>query len=85
MDFGLSGSNVDISGGDSAENARLALEILQGATGPGRDVVVANAACGLVVGGKARSIAEGVDLAAESIDSGAALGKLEALRAFTNC
>ena len=63
----------NLRGGDAARNSELAAEVLAGEQGPHRDVVVLNAAAGLVVGGRAKDIAEGVVLAAEAIDSGRAL------------
>ena len=84
-DFGLTPSNrEEILGGGPEENASIALEILKGKHGPTRDVVIANAACGLYVAGSAASFIEGAKLAAESIDSGAALDKLEQMRRFSN-
>jgi len=53
--------------------------VLAGASGPRRDIVLMNAAAALVAGAKARDLKEGVGLAAQSIDSGAAGGKLDAL------
>ncbi len=67
----------DLRGGDAAEGARIARGILEGETGPRRDVVLLNAAAALEVAGAAPSLAEGLELAARSIDSGAALGTLE--------
>lgn len=74
---------ASMRGGDAQENAHIVREILGGAKGPRRDVVLLNAGAALVCGGAAADLAEGVRLAAESIDSGAALAKLEALIAFT--
>ena len=77
-DFGLKRSwKSDMVGGTPAENAAITLVILSGGKGPKRDVVLLNAGAGLYVAGKADSIAEGVKLAADIIDSGAALKKLE--------
>jgi anthranilate phosphoribosyltransferase len=70
----------DLVGGDPEENARLTLEVLGGQRGPRRDIVLLNAAAALMVGGKAKDLGEGIELAANSIDTGAALEKLEALR-----
>ncbi len=74
----------DLRGGDARENAVITKEILAG-TGNGarRDAVVLNAAAALVAGGKARELAEGVRMARESIDSGAARRVLEHLVEFT--
>lgn len=85
-DYGFTLSRKeDIVGGTAAENAEITRGILEGAeTGPRRDVVLLNAGCALYVCGKAASIGEGVALARESIASGAARAKLDALRTFTN-
>jgi len=66
-------------GGTSLENAAITLEILHGKPGPKRDAVMLNAAAGMIVSGKADSMETGLTIAAEAIDSGKALGKLEAL------
>jgi anthranilate phosphoribosyltransferase len=72
-----------ISGGDAAENARIIREVLSGKKSPCRDVVLLNAAATLVAAGRANRLAEAMPLAVNSIDSGAAAAKLEALAAFT--
>jgi anthranilate phosphoribosyltransferase len=74
----------DLEGGEADENAIKVRAILDGELGPCRDVVQLNAAAGLVAGGLADDLFEGLSLAAESIDSGAARSKLERLVAFTN-
>ncbi len=74
----------DLKGGDRDENARIAHAILAGETGPRRDIVLVNASAALVAAGRASSFAEGVVLAAESIDSGAARASLDALARFSN-
>jgi len=72
-DFGLDPVSPDsLLGGHRDENARMAREVLQGAKGPRRDIVVANAAAALLASGKTSSLREGVRLAVHSIDSGAA-------------
>ena len=77
-DFGLQRADRSaILGGTAAENAAITLDVLGGARGPRRDIVLLNAGAGLYVADKAGSIAEGVKLAAAVIDSGAALRKLE--------
>ena len=74
----------DLRGGDAAKNAAITRAILAGEDrSPRRDVVLLNAAAALVVGGKAKTLPEGIALANESIDRGAALGVLENLVAFT--
>jgi anthranilate phosphoribosyltransferase len=80
-DFGLRRASLEkLKGGEAKDNAAITLEILNGEKGPRRDVVVMNAAAGLVVMGEARSFKEGAKLAAEAIDSGQALRALEAAR-----
>jgi anthranilate phosphoribosyltransferase len=66
-------------GGTPEENAATIRAILEGAPGPKRDVAELNAAAALVVGGRARDLAEGLALARGAIDSGAARGALERL------
>lgn len=70
-------------GGSPADNAVLLRGLLQGDQGPKRDVVLINAAAALVVGGKAETLAEGVAIAAASLDSGAAYAKLTELQKLT--
>ena len=83
-DFGLPSSSDSITGGDAAENAGVARRILSGEeTGVKRDVVLANAGTALYLAGKTATIQDGVNMARESIGSGAALKKLDALREFT--
>jgi len=83
-DFALGRAPISaISGGDAAHNAALIRAILRGEPGPRRDIVIANAAAALVAAGRAADFLEGARIAAESIDSGAALKKLDALIAFT--
>lgn len=82
-DFGLRRAPVEaISGGDAPTNVRIIHEILAGEPGPRREIVLANAAAALVAGGRAADFREGARLAAESIDSGAARARLDALVAF---
>jgi anthranilate phosphoribosyltransferase len=69
----------DLVGGDAAENAASLRAVLDGKSGPYRDVVLFNAAAALLVAGKAKSLREGVGLAAQAIDSGKARAVLEAL------
>jgi anthranilate phosphoribosyltransferase len=59
-------------------------DLLGGSPGPLRDVVLLNSAASLIVAGRAGSLREGAELAAQSIDSGAARGVLEKLVAMTN-
>ena len=75
----------EISGGpDAAENAAIVRRVLGGARSAKRDVVLMNAAAALVAAGKAAHLQEGVALAGDSIDSGAAHRKLQALIRLTN-
>ncbi|WP_444431313.1 anthranilate phosphoribosyltransferase [Rhodobacter capsulatus] len=69
-----------IIGGEPAENARAFNDLLDGRTGAYRDAVVLNAAAALVVAGKAGDLKAGAEMAAESLDSGAAKARLVALR-----
>ena len=79
-DFGLPRAAIaDLRGGDRGENAEIILGILQGTPGPRRDIVVMNASAALTAGGLARDFKEGVGLAQRSIDTGAALDKLQRL------
>jgi len=84
-DFGFTnGKPGDLKGGDAKDNAAITIEILKGQKGPRRDIVLMNAAVALVAAGRAADIQEGIRLSTEVIDSGAALKKLEQLKAFTN-
>jgi len=69
----------DLTGGNAVENAAQIRAVLGGLQGPFRDVVLLNAAAALLVAGKAKTLREGVALAAESIASGKALAVLDAL------
>ena len=74
----------DLKGGTPEENADMTLGVLKGEKGPQRDIVLLNAAAAIVAGGKAADIAAGLAAAAESIDSGRALEKLDGLKAKSN-
>ena len=67
----------DLKGGTPAENAEITLAILRGEKGHKRNAVLLNAGAALYIGGKAESMADGVRLAAELIDSGKALETLQ--------
>ncbi|WP_103333873.1 anthranilate phosphoribosyltransferase [Pseudotabrizicola formosa] len=73
-----------IMGGTPAENAAALRALLEGAPGAYRDAVLLNSAAALVVADKATSLTEGVEMARQSIDSGAAKGKITALARLTN-
>lgn len=72
-DLGLKATSPEsVRGGGPEENARIAREILDGATGPRRDVVLLNASAALRAAGRAKDWREGIGAAAEAIDSGRA-------------
>ena len=73
-----------ILGGSPAENAVAFRALMDGATGAYRDAVLLNAAAALVVADRAASLTEGVEMARESLDSGAAKAKVAALVRLTN-
>jgi anthranilate phosphoribosyltransferase len=82
-DFGLIPAKIEaIAGGDAAENAKIIESIFGGERGPRRDVVLLNSAPAMVAGGAAKTWKEGLQLASQVIDSGAALRKLHELREF---
>jgi anthranilate phosphoribosyltransferase len=84
-DVGLPRSRLDdLKGGEPAHNAALMRALLEGERGPLRDIVLLNSAAALLVAGRARQMRAGVDLAAQSLDSGAARRVLERLVAETN-
>ena len=83
-EFGVTRAEADaLAGGDAGTNARIIVEILEGKSGPFRDMVVANASAALVAAGVAVNFLEGAERARDAIDSGAASCTLEALREFT--
>jgi anthranilate phosphoribosyltransferase len=73
----------ELAGGDPDQNAKITRRILEGEAGPRRDVVLFNTAVCLVAAGTAEDIKEGLEKAAAAIDSGAAMGKLDALVKYT--
>lgn len=85
-DFGFKRApKDDVKGGTPEENAQITRDILCGKEqGAKRDIVLLNAGCALYITGNAKTIADGIKLAEESIDSGKALKKLEELIEFTN-
>ncbi len=84
-EFGMKRAALeDIAGGDAVENAAIIRAVLGGEKSPRRDVVLLNAAAALVAAGRTDHIAAAIPLAASSIDSGAAAGKLEALARFSS-
>ena len=84
-DFGISRAPITaIQGGDARQNAAIIRDILSARGGTRQDVVLLNAAAGLVVGGKASGLHEGIQLARESIQSGNALSCLDRLVDLTH-
>ncbi|HBN45907.1 MAG TPA: anthranilate phosphoribosyltransferase [Candidatus Marinimicrobia bacterium] len=82
IELGLDRATLDdLKGGDPKENADIICKILNGEKGSGRDIVLINAAAGIVVDGKAQNLKKGLEKAAESVDSGAALDVLNQLAA----
>jgi anthranilate phosphoribosyltransferase len=73
-----------VRGGTAVENAATMRELLKGADSPVRDFVLLNAGASLVVGGKAGTLGEGARLAAQVIDSGAALAALDRFVSVSN-
>ena len=83
--FGIKrGQGDELTGGDAFYNKEILIRVLKGAKGGKRDIVLLNASMALTAGGKAKDFKEGVIIAEESIDSGKAFKKLEALIEFTN-
>ena len=73
----------ELQGGGASENAEIVRAVLHGARGPKRDIVLMNSGFALAAAGKALTPEQGIHLAAEAIDTGAAGKKLEALVALT--
>ena len=79
-EFGLRrGSPGDLLGGDLDENVRITREVLSGAPGPRRDVVLMNAGAAIYAADRTASIAEGIALARAAIDDGTALARVAQL------
>jgi anthranilate phosphoribosyltransferase len=74
----------ELRGGDAATNARAVQEVLEGKQTAFRDVALLNAAAALVVSGKAKDLQAGFNLAAHSVDSGEAEGRLDRLIVVSN-
>jgi anthranilate phosphoribosyltransferase len=68
-----------LRGGNAEHNAKALLDVLKGKPGAFRDVSILNAAAALIVAGKAEDMKDGAALAAKSIDSGEAEGRLDRL------
>jgi anthranilate phosphoribosyltransferase len=83
-DFGVRQASIeDLRGGDRARNSEIATAVLKGETGAQRDIVLVNSAAALIVSGAADSPLAAKELAARSIDSGAAWMKLRKLAEFS--
>jgi anthranilate phosphoribosyltransferase len=84
-DYGLKPCTLeDLKGGDAERNAEIVKAILSGKNGPCREVVLLNSAFALLATDKVPVIADGLKLAAEVIDQGIALKKLNGLVEITN-
>ena len=84
-DFGFTKCAKDeLKGGSPQDNAGITRDILSGAKGPKRDAVLLNAGASLYIGGKASSFEDGIKLASELIDSGAAMQTLDKLIEVSN-
>ncbi|MDD5128279.1 MAG: anthranilate phosphoribosyltransferase [Candidatus Omnitrophica bacterium] len=84
-EFGISrAKSGDLSGGSIAENVKIVQDVLDGKKGRARDIVILNSACAIYAADKTNSIAEGINLAEKSIDSKAALNKLQLLKEYTH-
>lgn len=84
-DAGLKRSGAEaLRGGDAEQNAKALLDVLKGKQGVFRDVSVLNAAAALIVAGKAKDLKQGATVAAQSIDTGEAEGRLDRLIAVSN-
>ena len=84
-DYGLQVADVTrVRGGDPAYNAKVVVDCFNGEVGPVRDIVVLNAAAGLVVAGVANDMVDAVTQAQKSIDSGSALRIVDALKVSSN-
>jgi anthranilate phosphoribosyltransferase len=84
-EFGFSRCSMQaLKGGDAAANAAIVRAVLTGEQGPRREIVLMNAAYALLAAGRCATVAEGVTLATQAIDSGAALKQIEKLATLTN-
>lgn len=83
--FGFSRCSMsELKGGDAAANAVIVTAVLAGEPGPRRNIVLLNAAYALVAAGKTATLADGITLAAEAIDSGRALQQVKNLASMTS-
>ena len=77
-------SKEELVGGTAEENAKITIDILKGSKGAKRDITIMNSAAALITGDHANGFMEAAGLAAEAIDSGAAMKKLEEIIKTTN-
>jgi anthranilate phosphoribosyltransferase len=85
VELGLESAPLSsVAGGTAGENAGIIRSVFDGETGPRREIVVLNAAAGLVAAGLASDLAGGLKLAAEAIDSGRASTALDKLVEVSN-
>ncbi|VVB57383.1 Anthranilate phosphoribosyltransferase [uncultured archaeon] len=81
--FGIKKASLDeLKADEAAASSRIILEVLSGKSGPARDIVLLNAGAAIYAAGKADSLEKGMEMATQSIDSGAAMKKLEQMRKF---
>jgi anthranilate phosphoribosyltransferase len=84
-DFGIWESKIEhLRGGNKEDNAAITLSILKGEEGPRREIVLMNSAVALMAAGKTEDFKTAFSMAADSIDSGRASRKLEALKSVSN-
>jgi len=84
-EFGLPKAKIeDLAGGSIQENVKIVQDVLNGKKGSAREVVLLNAGCAIYAADKTYTITEGIKLAEKSIDSKAALNKLELLREYSH-
>ncbi|MCK9572249.1 MAG: anthranilate phosphoribosyltransferase [Candidatus Omnitrophica bacterium] len=83
-EFGFSRAKLaDLAGGDAQQNAKTMIEILEGCFGPKRDIVLFNSGCAIFAADKAATIADGIKLARQAIDSKKALEKFKLLKEYS--
>lgn len=83
-EFGFKRSALDaLAAEDVVSSARIVMDVLSGKKGPPRDIVLFNSGCAIYAADRAASIKEGVELAADSLDSGRAMKKLTLLREYS--
>ena len=81
--FGQLADPAELAGGSPKENARITRNILEGESGPRRDVILLNTSAALITAGLAPDLGQGIGMAEQAIDTGAGKAKLEALVDYT--